>query len=49
MGWMGWDWKSLKALILRAPLCGANKHIATLLLEVFDLVLNQCVKLQKTR
>ena len=25
--WMGWDgmgWKSLKALILRAPLCGAN-------------------------
>ena len=23
MGWMGW--KSLKALILRAPLCGANK------------------------
>ena len=25
MGWVGWDWKSLKALILRAPLCGANK------------------------
>ena len=28
MGWMGWDgmgWKSLKALILRAPLCGANQ------------------------
>ena len=24
MGWMGWDWKSLSALILRAPLCGAN-------------------------
>ena len=26
--WMGWDgmgWKSLQALILRAPLCGANK------------------------
>ena len=21
---MGWDWKSLQALILRAPLCGAN-------------------------
>ena len=28
MGWvgMGWDWKSPKALILRAPLCGANKR-----------------------
>ena len=25
MGWIGLDWKSLKALILRAPLCGANK------------------------
>ena len=24
MGWMGW--KSLKALILRAPLCGANNN-----------------------
>ena len=26
MGWMGMGlgWKSLKALILRAPLCGAN-------------------------
>ena len=23
LGWMGW--KSLQALILRAPLCGANK------------------------
>ena len=21
---MGWDWKSLQALILRAPLCSAN-------------------------
>ena len=21
---MGWDWKSLQALILRAPLCGAK-------------------------
>ena len=27
MGWMGW--KSLKALILRAQLCGANKHSAS--------------------
>ena len=29
-GWMdgiGMGWKSLKALILRAPLCGANNHI----------------------
>ena len=28
MGWMGWDcdWKSLQALILRAPLCGAKNH-----------------------
>ena len=27
-GWDGWDGrKSLKALILRAPLCGANKQI----------------------
>ena len=27
--WMGWDgmgWKSLLALILRAPLCGANDN-----------------------
>ena len=24
--WDGWDWKSPQALILRAPLCGANKN-----------------------
>ena len=24
MGWDGMGWKSLKLLILRAPLCGAN-------------------------
>ena len=26
MDGIGLDWKSLKALILRAPLCGANKN-----------------------
>ena len=29
LGWdgMGLGWKSLKALILRAPLCGANNSV----------------------
>ena len=36
----GMGWKSLKALILRAPLCGANKHIVSLtLLFYFNCVI----------
>ena len=34
--WQGWDWKSLQALILRAPLCGANNHVFCSMTIVYD-------------
>ena len=37
MDGLGWDWKSLYALILRAPLCGANKHIVGMFTGSFIL------------
>ena len=36
---MGLGWKSLKALILRAPLCGANNIVIKMIwdhLQIFD-------------
>ena len=37
MGWvwdgMGMGWKSLRGVILRAPLCGANKDIHCMFVE----------------
>ena len=30
MDGLGWDWKSLQALTIRAPLCGANNIMLTM-------------------
>ena len=39
----GMGWKSLKALILRAPLCGANKVSVTGLLRAWQLMTNHII------
>ena len=40
--WIGMGWKSLKALILRAPLCGANNRVWPLKQKTGSF-LNTCV------
>ena len=46
MGWdwdgMGMGWKSLRGVILRAPLCGANKIVEHLSHTGQNQILDEC-------